>query len=59
MNDQEDRGAEPTGSRGPKRHRYEPPSVLESAEFETLALQCGKNDPETNIDCLPVEPSAS
>ena len=27
------------------RRSYEPPQVLETAEFETLALECGKTTP--------------
>ena len=36
----------------PTRAPYEPPRVVDSAEFETLALTCGK---ETNNDfCILV-----
>jgi hypothetical protein len=39
------------------RRRYEPPRVLETAEFETLALACGKIGDQT-VDCL-FEPGQS
>ena len=32
---------------------YEPPAVEESATFETLALTCGKTDPQAAIGCDP------
>jgi hypothetical protein len=31
----------------PKQRRYEPPAILETAEFETLAVTCGKVEPDT------------
>lgn len=37
MNNQQDRD-----KASPKREPYVPPAILESAEFETLALACGK-----------------
>lgn len=57
MTDNHDRGADRTAASD--RRPYTAPRVLESAQFETLALQCGKNDPDTNPDCLPVTPADS
>ncbi len=39
--------------RTPQRRRYEVPAVIESAQFETLALACGKDESGTNAACGP------
>ena len=58
MTDNHDREADgAAGASG--RRTYTAPRVLESAQFETLALQCGKNDPDNNPDCMPVTPADS
>lgn len=36
---------------GRKRRAYEPPRVVETGEFETLALSCGKLAPPATLDC--------
>lgn len=36
---------------GRKRRAYEPPRVVETGEFETLALSCGKVTPPPIFVC--------
>jgi hypothetical protein len=36
-----------TGEEAREQRRYEPPAILETAEFETLAVTCGKVEPDT------------
>ena len=43
----------------PKRAPYEPPQILDTAEFETLALACNKQAPYEAVPCTPVNQSAS
>lgn len=55
MQKQEDR-TEPGNGR--KRRTYEPPRVVETGEFETLALSCGKLAPPATFFCA-VDPRQS
>jgi hypothetical protein len=43
-----------------ERHerRYEPPAILETAEFETLAVSCGKVNEAGGEECI-FSPQAS
>jgi hypothetical protein len=43
---------------GRQRRAYEPPRVVETGEFETLALQCGKLPPPATFSCA-MDPSQS
>jgi len=44
-----------------ERRPYEPPKILETAEFETLALACTKVDTGTGgaFDCGYLDPGTS